>query len=427
MADTYVLIGGGYASCRAADCLRKEGFEGRIVIVSEEPHLPYSRPPLCKKALLTETGVSRLLLRQAGFFQKERIELMLGKPVTGIDRARRLVKFADSPPLGYDRLLLATGGRPRRLPVSGADLPGVHVIRTFEDSNHLRAELSPGTRLVIIGAGYIGLETAAAARSIGVEVTVVELSARLMSRVVAPVTSEFFARCHLDHGVRLMLHRSATAFEGRQRVESVLLDDGQRLAADAVLVAAGNVPEYRLAAESGLECEGGVVVDERCRTSDPLIFAAGDCTRHPSVRYGRRIQLESVDNALEQARVAAAGMCGRRIRHAHVPWFWSDQYGLKLQITGLSDGFDSAVVRGDPDRAGFSVWYLRDREVLCMETVGSPVEFVQAGRWIGARAKVDERLLRDAAVPLDKVAIDEQPPSTAHAFRVPDSQAHFPA
>jgi len=208
--------------------------------------------------------------------------------------------------------------------------------------------------------------------------------------------------------VKLMLHRSAQAFEGdSSRIRSVRLDDGQSVPADVVLVAAGNVPEFTLAAAAGLACEGGIVVDERCRTSDPLIFAAGDCTRHPSVRYGRRLQLESVDNALEQARVAAAGMCGRRVRHAHVPWFWSDQYDLKLQIAGLSDGFDEIVVRGDADKPGFSVWYLKNREMLCVETVNNPQAFMQAGRWIGAHAEVDARILRDSTKNLDDAVINK--------------------
>jgi 3-phenylpropionate/trans-cinnamate dioxygenase ferredoxin reductase subunit len=404
--ETFVLVGGGYSSSRTADCLRKEGFGGRIVIVSEEAHLPYSRPPLCKKALVTDMDIGRLPLRHSAFYERSGIELILGNRVVAIDRAARRVKIEDGQSMDYDKLLLATGGRPRRLSIPGSDLAGIHVIRTFEDCVRLRSELIPGARFVIIGAGYIGLESAATASAIGVNVTVIELSARLMSRVAAPVTSEFYARYHMDHGVKLMLHRSARAFEGEcGHVRSVQLDDGQSVPADIVLMAAGNVPAFQLAAAAGLVCEGGIVVDDRCRTSDPLIFAAGDCTRHPSVRYGRRIQLESVDNALEQARVAAAGMCGRHVRHAHVPWFWSDQYGLKLQIVGLADGFDEIIVRGNPDEPGFSVWYLREGEVLCMEAVNNSLEFMQAGRWIGAHVKVDGRLLRDATRRLDDAVI----------------------
>ncbi|MDR7155726.1 3-phenylpropionate/trans-cinnamate dioxygenase ferredoxin reductase subunit [Sphingobium xenophagum] len=411
MAETFALIGGGYATSRAADCLRQEGFQGRIVLISEEQHLPYSRPPLCKKGLLVDMPVKRLVLRHQNFYDDNNIELRLGASVTGIDRRNRIVTIESSEPLQYDKLLIGTGGRPRTLPIQGSDLAGIHVIRTVEDARGLKAALAPGVRLVIIGAGYIGMETAAAARMAGMDVTVIELTGRLMSRVVAPVTSEFFARYHLDHGVKLMPHRSAMAFEGAGRVEAVLLDDGQLVATDVVLVAAGNIPEYRLAADAGLECEGGIVVDDRCRTSDPNIFAAGDCTRHPSVRYGRRIQLESVDNALEQARVAAAGMCGRRVRHAHVPWFWSDQYDLKLQIVGLSDGFDEVIVRGDADKPGFTVWYLKDKEVISMEAVNSPIDFVQAGRWIGGGAKVDAQILADADRHLDEaVLVPAAPP-----------------
>lgn len=405
--ETYVLVGGGYASSRTAECLRQEGFDGRIILVSEEPHLPYSRPPLCKRALLTPMDVARLPLRHAPFYARHNVELMLGRKVVSIDRAARRVQIEGEGPLDYDRLLIGTGGRPRRMAIPGSDLGGVHVIRTYEDTVGFRADFVAGNRLVIIGGGYIGLETAAAARKMGLEVTLIQRSARLMGRVAASVTSEFFARYHIDRGVRMMLHRAPEAFEGEDgRVRAVLLEDGERVAADAVLMAVGNIPEFRLAMDAGLECDGGVVVDDRCRTSDPLIFAAGDCTRHPSVRYGRRIQLESVDNALEQARVAAAGMCGRRVRHAHVPWFWSNQYDLKFQLVGLPDGFDEVVVRGDPDRPGFSVWYLRDNEVLSMETVNNPLEFMQAGRWIGAHAKVDAQLLRDAARPLDDAVMD---------------------
>lgn len=406
-SDTHVLIGGGYAASRAAECLRQEGFDGRIVIVSEEAHPPYSRPPLCKRALMTPTDISRLPLRPPHFYERQNIELMLNRRVAAIDRHARRVRIEGEAPLDYDKLLIATGGRARRMKLPGSDLEGVHVVRTYEDTVGFRADFVAGNRLVIIGGGYIGLETAAAARKMGLDVTLIQRSARLMGRVAASVTAEFFARYHIDRGVRLMLHRAPEAFEGKDgRVSAVLLEDGERVPADAVLMAVGNIPEFRLAAEAGLECDGGVVVDDRCRTSDPLIFAAGDCTRHPSVRYGRRIQLESVDNALEQARVAAAGMCGRRVRHAHVPWFWSDQYDLKFQIAGLPDGFDEVVVRGDPDRPGFSVWYLRDREVLSVETVNNPRAFMQAGRWIGAHVKVDPQRLHDASRPLDDAVID---------------------
>jgi 3-phenylpropionate/trans-cinnamate dioxygenase ferredoxin reductase component len=407
--ETYLLIGGGYGSSRAAECLRQEGFGGRIIIVSEEPHLPYSRPPLCKRALKTSMDISRLPLRHTGFYEKHNIELLLGRKVVAIDRHARRVEVEGEGSLDYDKLLIATGGRSRRMAIPGNDLHGIHVIRTYEDTVGFRADFVPGKRLVIIGGGYIGLETAAAARQMGLAVTLIQRSARLMGRVATSVTSEFFARYHMDQGVELLLHRHPAAFEGKDgRVQAVLLEDGERVPADTVLMAVGNIPEFRLAMKAGLECDGGVVVDDRCRTSDPLIFAAGDCTRHPSVRYGRRIQLESVDNALEQARVAAAGMCGRRIRHAHVPWFWSDQYDLKFQIVGLPDGFDEVVVRGDPDKPGFSVWYLRDDEVLCMETVNNQLDFMQAGRWIGAKAKVQAHILRDASRELDDAVINKE-------------------
>jgi 3-phenylpropionate/trans-cinnamate dioxygenase ferredoxin reductase subunit len=273
-------------------------------------------------------------------------------------------------------------------------------LRSYDDAKAIQAEFAPGRRLAVIGAGYVGLELAATACQFGLEVTVLEAADRPLSRVVAPVMSEFYARRHAEAGVRLLCHVQATKFSGNGRVSSVAMSDGSEVPADLVVVGVGNAPDTALAQQAGLACDNGILVDEHCRSSDPYIYSAGDCTQHPSARYGRRVRLESVDNALEQARVAAAGMCGTEASHAHIPWFWSDQYDTKLQIAGLWDGFDDLVVRGNPATSSFSVWYLRSGELLAVNAVNRSADFMQGGKWIAGRKRPDPKKLADPSVDL---------------------------
>jgi 3-phenylpropionate/trans-cinnamate dioxygenase ferredoxin reductase subunit len=382
---------------QAIDTLRREGHDGAIVLVGDEPFLPYNRPPLSKKFLSGELERDRLALRSAQFYEQNRTEVRLGVRVTALDRTDQRLRLGDGAELRYEQLLLCVGSRPRLLDVPGHDLPGIHYLRTIADVEAIRAELSGAKRLVVVGAGYVGLEAAASARHLGLEVTVLEMADRPLNRVVAPELSAFYVARHEREGVRIHCNTSVTAFAGDKRVRAVVCGD-REFAADLVIVGIGILPETTLAASAGIRCENGISVDEECRTSDPHIFAAGDCTSHPSVRYGRRVRLESVDNAVEQARTAASNMCGKAARHQHVPWFWSDQYDVKLQIAGLSQGYDQVIVRGEPASGHFALYYLAQGELLAVDAVSSPKDFMAGKRWIAERKHPDPVRLADPTV-----------------------------
>jgi 3-phenylpropionate/trans-cinnamate dioxygenase ferredoxin reductase subunit len=400
MQDTIVVVGAGHAAAQVVDSLRHEHFAGRLVLVGEEPTLPYQRPPLSKKFLAGELEAERLPIRHAAFYESIHCELLLGNAAVAIDTAARTLRLADGAQLGYDKLVLAVGGHARPLKVPGAELAGVHVLRTMADVNAIRAQAAPGTRVVIVGAGYIGLECAATFRKLGLDVTVIEMMDRVMSRVVAPEMSRFYAGEHATHGVTILVGKRVGALLGDTRVTDVECTDGTRVPADLVLIGIGLVPNTELASAAGIRCEDGIAVDEHCRTSDPHIYAIGDCCSHPSPRYGRRIRLESVDNAFEQARTAAANICGRVLVHDKTPWFWSDQYELKLQIVGLCQGYDSVVLRGDPADRAFSCCYLRDGELIALDAVNHVKDFMAARKLIGEHVKPDLARLADPALSL---------------------------
>jgi 3-phenylpropionate/trans-cinnamate dioxygenase ferredoxin reductase subunit len=400
MPDCIVIVGGGHAGAQAVDSLRRDGFAGRLVLVAGEPELPYQRPPLSKKYLAGELEADRLPIRHAQYYETIHCEVLLGNPATAIDTAAHELTLADGAKLNYGKLVLATGGYARPLPVPGADLDGVHVLRTIADVNAIRARIAPGLRAAIVGAGYIGLECAATLRKLGLEVTVIEMMDRVMSRVVAPEMSRFYHNEHVSHGVTVLTGKRVSAFTGNGRVAAVECTDGTRLPAELAIVGIGLVPDTELAAAAGLACDDGITVDEHCRTSDPDIYAIGDCCNHPSPRYGRRIRLESVDNAFEQARTAAANICGKPTVHDKVPWFWSDQYELKLQIVGLSQHYDNVVLRGDPDSRAFSCCYLRDGELIALDAVNQAKDFMAARKLIAERVQPNMTRLADPAVAL---------------------------
>jgi len=402
MSQTFVIVGASHASVQAIDTLRREGHEGPIVLLGDEPHLPYNRPPLSKKFLSGELEHERLLLRSPQFYEQARVEARLGARVTAIDRGDRRLRLADGAELVYDKLLLCVGSRPRVLDVPGHDLGGIHYLRTIADVEAIRADLPGARRLVVVGAGYVGLEAAASARHLGLDVTVLEMADRPMNRVVAPELSAFYVRRHEREGVRIHCNTSVTAFEGDGRVRAVV-SGAASFAADLVIVGVGILPDVSLAAAAGIRCENGVWVDEQCQTSDANVYAAGDCTNHPSVHYGRRVRLESVDNAVEQGKTAAANMCGKPARHAHVPWFWSDQYDVKLQIAGLSEGYDQAIVRGDPDAGSFALYYLERGELLAVDAVNSPRDFMTGKKWIAERKHPDAEKLADTTIDLKTI------------------------
>jgi len=394
-----VIVGASHAAVQAIDTLRREGHGGPIVLLGDEPFLPYNRPPLSKKYFSGELERERLLLRSAQFYEQARVDVRLGVRVTAIDRATRRLRLSDGGERGYDKLLLCLGSRNRLLEVPGYDLQGIHYLRTIADVDGIRADLGAARRLVVVGAGYIGLEAAASARHLGLEVTVLEMADRPLNRVTAPEMSSFYLQRHQRAGVSVLCGMSVTSFAGDGRVSGVVCGE-REFAADIVIVGVGVMPETALAAACGLRCENGIVVDETCQTSDPDVYAAGDCTMHPSVRYGRRLRLESVDNAVEQARTAALNICGKPARHEHVPWFWSDQYDIKLQIAGLSQGYDRAVLRGDPDTNRFALYYFAEGELIAVDAINSPKDFMTGKKWIAERKRPDLALLADPATDL---------------------------
>ena len=399
MVQTVVIVGAGHAAVQAVDTLRREGHLGPIVLVGDEPYVPYNRPPLSKKYLSGEVERERLWLRSAQYYQQHRVDTRLGVRVTAIDRATQRLRLSDGGELNYDKLILCMGSTPRRLEVPGHDLAGIHCLRTIADVDAIRADLGSTRRLVVIGGGYIGLEAAASAHHLGLDVTVLEMADRPMARVVAPEVSAFFAQRHEREGVRLLCNTSVTAITGEGRVSAVRCGD-REFPAELVIVGVGILPDVTLAAAAGLRCDNGVWVDEQCRTSDPNVYAAGDCTNHPSVRYGRRVRLESVDNAVEQARTAAANICGKPARHEHIPWFWSDQYDVKLQIAGLSQGYESTVLRGDPASGSFALYYLAGGELLAVDAINSMRDFMNGKKWLAERKRPDPERLADPTTDL---------------------------
>jgi len=400
MTSTILIVGAGQAGAQAVDTLRREGFEGRLVLIGDEPHLPYQRPPLSKQFLAGEMAADRLPFRHQAFYEQHRVELKLGLPALSIDPGARLVTLADEQALSYDRLLLSTGARSRPLSCPGADLPGIHYLRAIADVDAIRAALRPGARVIIIGGGYIGLETAATARKLGCAVTVLEMADRVMNRVVASSVSEYFEHEHRTQGVKIICNTRVVRLEGTRSVERVVCADRSSYEADLLIAGIGAVPETRLAAEAGLACENGIVVDSHCRTSDPAIYAAGDCTNHPSARFGMRVRLESVDNAFEQGKSAALNMQGRATVHDRVPWFWSDQFDNKLLIVGLSQGFDQQVLRGDPATRAFTVCYLKGGELIAVEAVNHSKDYMAGRKLIAERARPDIDKLADPQIPL---------------------------
>lgn len=402
MTERVVVIGAGQAAIQCIETLRKKGFGGSIDLVGEEIHLPYQRPPLSKKYLAGELGADRLTLRHPNYFDEQRITRHLGRLAVSVDRSASKVTLDDGQTLGYDALVLATGSLPRKLSLPGSDLAGVHYLKDIADADRLRSEIHPGRRAVIIGGGYIGLETAATLRHLGMEVTVLEMADRVMNRVVAEPVSRYFEAEHAGHGTQLLLRCSVTALHGDAsgRVSAVDTAAG-RIETPLVIVGIGVIANDTLARAAGLACENGVVVDEYCRTSDPAIYAIGDCSNHPSLRYGRRVRLESVDNAFEQGTTAALNILGQTQPHDRVPWFWSDQYHHKLLIIGLSQGHDRVVLRGNPKDHAFSCCYLKsDGELLAIDTVNQAKDQMAARKLIAARAKLDADKAADISIPL---------------------------
>ncbi len=402
MTEKLIIVGAGQAAAQAIQSLRTEGFAGAITLIGDEAYAPYQRPPLSKAYLLGVFERERLFLKSDAFYREAGCELVLNTRVTAIHRAGKTVELADGRKLAYDKLLLATGTRVRKLNCPGAQLPGVHYLRDIADVDRLQSVFQAGKRLAIVGGGYIGLEVAAVGAKRGLDVVVFEALDRLMARSVSVPMSDFFAAEHEKAGVRLYLHTGVEAIEGDGRVERVRAG-GRTYEADIVLAGIGVVPNDELAVHAGLACEDGIVVDRHGMTGDPAIFAAGDCTRHIG-REGTAIRLECVQNAIDQAKHCALAIVGRPKIYSEVPWFWSDQYDLKLQIAGLARPGDQLVLRGDPASRKFAVFHLRDGVLAAVESVNAAPEYMIGKKLIAEARRVTPEKLADLSIPMKQMA-----------------------
>jgi 3-phenylpropionate/trans-cinnamate dioxygenase ferredoxin reductase subunit len=401
VADGLLIVGGSYAAAYIAAAARQNGYDAPIRLVSEEPLLPYQRPPR-SKTFLAETGEKDTLpLRAEQFYREQKVDVDLGVRVVAIDRAARNITSVDGSRLGYDKLALAVGARPRALDVPGAELEGVFTLRSLADARRIKTALADAENVVVIGAGFIGLEVASSAVKLGRRVSVLEIQDRPLGRACPPVVADWFANLHTRHGVNTLFGSRIVALRGEGgRVRAVTLAGGAECAADVVIAGIGVVPNVELALACGLVCDGGIVVDRFARTSDPDVVAAGDCTRFPSAYADDPVRLESVQDATDQARTAGATIAGRETAYDAVPWFWSDQYDVKLQMAGLSQGHDAYAVRGTMDDGKFSVFYFRGGTIVAVDSVNRPSDHMLARRLIAARASCSPLQAADASFEL---------------------------
>ena len=400
-----VIVGAGHAGGTIAALLRQYGFEAPITLIGEEPIPPYQRPPLSKAWLKGEADADSLALKPSEFYAEVGIKLILGVKVNAIHPTGHTVDLSDGRTLSYAKLIIATGARARALSIPGADLRGVLSLRSAADAEALKAALGPGKRLAVIGGGYIGLEAAASARALGAEAVVIEREPRILARVACEVLSKFFTDYHRARGVDFELGAMVEALEGDGgHVSGVRLATGRVIPCDVALVGVGAPPNDEIAAAAGLECQGGIVVDAHARTSDPDIFAIGDVSHRPLPHYHRSFRLESVANALEQARQAAAAITGRPPPAHEVTWNWSDQYDIKYQFAGVPFDVDDILVRGDPASGKFAVFHLTGDVIQAVEAINAPAEFMAGRQLIGQRRPISRTRLADTTVSMKEVA-----------------------
>ncbi|WP_342806381.1 FAD/NAD(P)-binding oxidoreductase [Alteromonas sp. M12] len=397
-----IVIGASHAGAQLAESVRKHGWEGEVLVIGNEAFLPYHRPPLSKDFLAGQKSVDNILLKSAAAYEKLNIKFRLNTWVTKIDQQNKTLSLDSGETIAFDKLALTLGARVRKVPINGSEKAGVFYLRTIDDIENIRPYALAGKKAVIVGGGYIGLETASALRKMGMEVTVIEMMSRILQRVTGEQISDFYSRIHTEEGVKIVTDTAINQIEGDKAVTAVRSQDGQLFPADLVIIGAGILPNLELAAEAGLNVEqGGIVVDEFATTSNPDIVAAGDCTWHFNPTYERWLRLESVQNATGQARVAGAAICGQKLTYNEIPWFWSDQYNLKLQIAGLSQGFDNIVIRGDIAKGRqFAAFYFEGDKFIAVDAVNMPVAFMVGKRLLLSKKAVDKSKLADETVDL---------------------------
>ena len=404
MPQTCIVIGASHAAAQLVISLRQNGWEGKIQVIGEEPYLPYQRPPLSKGFLSGDLDSGDLLIRKKALYDKTKVDFKLGVRVESINRSHKTVTTTAGEVLQYDKLAICTGSRVRTISLPGVQLEGIYYLRSINDVEQIKDDAHRRKKAIIVGGGYIGLETAASLKKQGLEVTVLEMAPRVLARVTAPELSEFYTRLHSDEGVNIKTGIAVSGFQGERRVEKVICADGTELSTDLVVVGVGIIPNVELAESAGLEVENGIMVDEFSRTNDPDIVAAGDCANHYSALYDVRLRLESVPNAMEQAKSAASSICGKEKPYQSLPWFWSDQYDLKLQIAGLSQGYDQLVIRGDIEHSrSFVAFYLKQGRLIAADCVNRPQEFMLSKKIITEKRSIDTARLADDSFSLKKL------------------------
>ncbi|MDP3737265.1 MAG: FAD-dependent oxidoreductase [Hyphomonadaceae bacterium] len=397
------IIGAGQAGGQAAYSLRLAGYDGAIDLIGDEPAPPYQRPPLSKAYLKGEMEAERLFLKPLEYYSEHAINLVTSNAAKKIDLAEKRVELAHGAPISWDKLVIATGARPRKLAVPGADLKGVVELRTLADVDQLKLLAAPGARLVVVGAGYIGLEAAAVGAQLGLKVTVLEAMPQVLSRVAGAEIGAFYTYVHRTAGSDVRLHARLEGFEGSGHISGVRLAGGEILPCDLALVGVGVLPNLELALDAGIVCGNGIVVDAQGRTSHPDVHAAGDVAWRPLVHFGREGRLESVHNAIEGGKIAAAAMLGAAPPTLEVPWFWSDQFDLKLQTAGLWTGADAQILRGDPQSKAFAVFYLKEGRVIAVDAVNSAAEYVVGRKLVAAQATIAPAELADKSISMKDI------------------------
>lgn len=401
--DKIVIAGAGQAAIQSAVSLRKFGYEGSITIIGEESHPPYQRPPLSKDYLLGKTQLDRVHLKKEAFYEENKIELIINTRVESIDRKRKTVSLSNKENLDYGKLIIAAGSRVRKLDVPGVDKNGIHYLRGLDDANALKENLKEGKKLVIVGAGYIGLEVAAVAASLKIETSVIDIADRVMSRTVDPLISDYYHSLHKNNGVNIHLKHGLKSITGKGNVEKVFCTNNLELDADIVVIGAGVIPNDELALTAGLTCENGIVVNEFGQTEDKNIYACGDCTNHPNKILGRKLRLESVHNAMEQSKAVASSIMGLKEPYNQVPWFWSDQYDHKLQIVGLSGDHDEVIMRGSKSEQSFLLFYLKDKEIIAVNAINSSKEFLISKKLVANKVRISSDIISDQSSNLNEL------------------------
>lgn len=398
--QTCVVIGASHAGVNFAFSLRKEGWDGDILLFDVDPTLPYHRPPLSKAYLTSSDAIEKNLLKSAESYEKQEITLNLGVQVNAINPSDKTIHYGDNQTQAYDKLVIATGARPFIPPISGLEnANNLYPLRTANDVTNIREAVNNGAkRVVVIGGGYIGLETAASLKKLGCSVTVLEREERILARVTAPIMSEFFQKLHSDNGVDVLTGKNVATIETHDNVNQVICADGDTFTADLIIVGVGIRVNSELAADAGVALDNGIKVDHSAKTSVDNIYAIGDCAYHHNPRYNRFIRLESVQNAVDQAKVAAAAICDKAPVYDTIPWFWSDQYDIKLQMVGLSQGYNKTLVREEPEENKFSVWYFKDDELLAVDAINNAKAYVVGTKFIKGKNIVDQAKLVDPNV-----------------------------